>query len=93
MSAIFSGDIHMVCRRDFDGSESPTYTLRIIEFALTPMYTEQVLIQADTGASDAIVAGGGVEPIVKLLSGGPVSSGAIAAVSCLGDLVAGNRCD
>lgn len=52
-----------------------------------------MLIQGDAGASDAIVAGGGVEAIVKLLSGGPVSAGAIAAVSCLGELVAGNRCD
>lgn len=51
----------------------------------------QVLIQRDVGASDAIVAGGGVEPLVRLLSGGPVSAGAIAAVSCLGELVDGHR--
>ena len=49
-------------------------------------------MRGNASASAAIAAGGGVEALVKLLEGGPVSEGALAAVACLTALVTGNRC-
>ncbi len=46
---------------------------------------------AQHGAAGAIEAAGGVPPLAKLLEGGPVSAGTLAAVLCVAELVTDSR--
>ena len=48
---------------------------------------------ARQGAAGSIEAAGGVPPLAKLLQGGPVSAGTLAAVLCVAELVADSRCE